>query len=367
MARVVVGSVPDKIAYVFSDEKLVTVGCKWDINWYNESDKPATTKENVLPTFPVDASDENMISKAKTRAAGRYQKSTKTTQIVVVENKPITNVKVLSLEYRGQGGRAYKAVIDKYYVDLREDVLMDVLLKAGVNAGGILQGEYIWAKIGSQMKLIRIGSELHRLVVEFGSKKDIKPVRKNELEVGGVYQTRKKEKAIFLGYVNSTLYKRKTKPPSGYSSYYVSYEQTTYKPSFDYETSKVKKSMLFYRCYDHEGLEKSLEKMKTKPLDGFYYDFHIVKSHKYIEKLDQLELPENMINMLREKVATGIKNKVVEYAGFKAPDGQPQRTPSVSMTTLEGDIEYLSEYLNLYEFGSEPIEPFDIKKYLAFI
>jgi hypothetical protein len=364
MARVVVGSVPDKIAYVFSDEKLVTVGCEWDINWYNESDKPTTTKESVFPTFPADASDENMISKAKSWAAGRYQKSTKETQVVVVENKPITNIKVLSLEYRGQGGRAYKALIEKYYVDLREDVLMDVLLKAGVSTGGILQGEYIWAKIGSQMKLIRVGSELHRLVVEFDSKKDIKPVRKNELEVGGVYQTRKKEKAIFLGYVNSTIYKRKTKPQNIYSGYY---KQTTYKPSFDYEKSNVKKLMLFYKCYDHDGLEKSLEKMKTKPADGYYYDFQIVKAHKYIEKLDQLELSENMINVLREKVATGIKNKVVEYAGFKAPDGQPQRAQSVSMTSIEKDIEYLSEYLNLYEFGSDPIEPFDIKKYLAFI
>jgi hypothetical protein len=82
-------------------------------------------------------------------------------------NNPITNIRVAGLETRGNGGRAYKVVIDDlYYFDLREDVLLEAMIECGINKGGILNGEYIWVKIRSHMKLIRVGSPLHKEMIK---------------------------------------------------------------------------------------------------------------------------------------------------------------------------------------------------------
>ncbi len=236
MSNVAMGSLPEKICYVHSNKKIkVNVGCEWDFK--SDNDKLQTQKVDVFYTFPADNSDKKMLERAE-KWATLYDKDV---SFDVINNAPIQNVNLLSLEERGNGGRAYKVIIGDYYVDLREDVLMDVLLQTGVAPGGVLQGEFIWSKQGAQMKLIRVGSELHRLISEYDSKKDIKPIDKNDLEVGGVYQTKRKEKAIFVGYVNTTVYKtfndKKLK----------AYNRKDVDVKYDFKIKKLKKAMLFYK------------------------------------------------------------------------------------------------------------------------
>lgn len=357
MSKVATGSIPEKISYVFSDEQEVAVGCEWDISWF-ENEEHQNTKVKVLPAFPVDSTDDKTMQRAKSWAAqgewdpNTYQHKPATPQIEEVDNKPIKDVKVLSLEQRGNGGRAYKALIGKYYVDLREDVLMDTLLQAGVAPGGILQGEYVWAKSGSQMKLVRIGSELHRLIAEFESKKDIKPVGKKDLEVGGVYRDRKKNTAIFVGYVNTTVFKKEEFPTWSERSYK--------KPTFNFPRSEIKKAMLFYEVYDFEGLDKSVKQMKSKDSD---YQFKIKKSHTYIEKIKNVTIPDDLIPYLRNKATKVIKNMILEYTGHKQPK---QGYAAADGWTLSEYISYHSEHLNLYPFGGEPVDLFDVKKFLLF-
>ncbi len=208
-SKVAVGSIPEKICYIFSKETKAVIGCEWDVSWY---DKSQNKTEKVLPAFPVDDADEKARDKATQWAErGYYGQPKQVAKYQTVDNVPVKDVRVFSLEHRGQGGRAYKVIIGKYYVDLREDVLMDTMLQVGIQAGGLLLGEYVWAKMGSQMKLVRVGSELHRLLLEFQSKKDIKPIGKTDLEVGGVYQTRKKQRAIFVGCVNTVGFALKSR------------------------------------------------------------------------------------------------------------------------------------------------------------
>ena len=241
MSKVAVGSIPEKITYVFSEQISVAVGCEWDISWHESDDGPKTVKQEVTPAFPVDSSDEKTMKRAIQWASQdgwdfeTKSRKTKKHDVQEIENIPVSNVKVLSLEHRGQGGRAYKAIIHDFYIDLREDVLMDTLLQVGVDPGGVLKGEYVWAKMGAQMKLVRVGSELHRLIVEFDSKKDVKPVGKGDLEIGGVYQDRKKNKAVFCGYVNTTNFKSEDESPS--------YNRIK-KSEFKYKKTTVKKAML---------------------------------------------------------------------------------------------------------------------------
>lgn len=365
MAKVAVGSIPQKICYVYSVKRDVSVGCPWDIEFWNSKSlgeesadaKIKYAKESVYPTYPTDASDENAISKASQWADHAYENGNRITVEVKkheVENEPVKNIRLLSLELRSQGGRAYKAVIDdQFYVDLKEDVLMDALLQTGVMPGGKLQGEFIWVKLRSQLKLVRVGSELHRLVLEFDSKKDTKPISKNELEVGGIYQTRKKEKALFLGYVNTTQY-----------TIAAIKDQKKYdylrQPDFKYYHKNIKKAMLFYELYDYETLEKNLKGLTQPDSD---YRFVIKKTHSYLDKINQIELNKNIINTIRLRSLAKIKDLMLEYTGHKAPKQGYAKTSGIY---LEQMIANLAEKINMYPFGETKVEPFDVNKYLTY-
>jgi len=348
--KIAIGSIPEKICYVFSDEQEVFIGCEWDIDY---SEKAAPNKAKVLPAFPVDENDVSGKSKATSWAERSHynSKDKKTAQYDTVDNKPISGVKVFSLEHRGQSGRAYKAVIGKYYVDLREDVLMDTMLQAGVDKGGVLLGEYVWAKMRSNMKLVRVGSEIHRLIVEFDSKKDLKPFNKNDLEVGGVYRTRQMDHAIFIGYINTTIFHTK----HGRNSW-----DKNKKVDFDFNHKVIKKAMLFYNIYDIKNIASDVDKIKS--VDN--KDYFIIKAtHTYIEKIDNIDLPEDIIESVRQRTMKEAKKTILEYTGHIPPK---QHFLKADEHVLEDTIVSHSNNLNMYKYGDKPVDLFDVKKFLLF-
>jgi hypothetical protein len=342
-SKVAMGSIPEKICYVFSDEAEVDVGCRWDIDWRDDT---RTNREKVLPAYPIEDSD----TKARVRATqwaeqSYYNAPKKVAQFDSVDNKPITNVKILSVQHRSQGGVAYKATIGKYYVDLREDVLMDTLLQAGVGKGGVLLGEYVWAKTSASLKLVRVGSELHKLIMEFESKKNLKPVGKNDLEVGGIYQTRKKEQSVFLGYVNTSVFCT-TSGSRG---------------KFDFANSSIKKAMLFYRIYNYNEVKKDHSLLWKEAT--LHYQFSIKKTHTFIEKAEQLILPDDIIEKIRRRSIKEIKNLILNYTGHIPPKPTYRK---LNDDELENYIITYSDHLNMYKHGTSPVELFDVKKFLLF-
>lgn len=357
MAKVAVGSIPKNISYVFSEEKEVPVGCAWDINWSNSEDEPKTIKKKVFPAYPVDSSDTTALTRATNWVNQRKYDYTTNTYINLPfsikeeENKPISNIQVLSLEERAQGGRAYKILIDKYYVDLREDVMMDTLLQVGIDPGGILKGEYIWAKMGAQTKLVRIGSELYRLLVEFDSKKDFKSIGKNDLEIGGLYQDKRKNKAIFIGYINTVSFKSE----NGKESW-----KDTPKATFNFTQKVIKKSMLFYEFSSYESIDQNINMMNS---DKRNYYFKIKRTHNYIEKIKQVDISTDIVQRLKNNYIENAKNKILEYTGHRAPeDGHRQ----LNANELEDHIVYNSDFINISVYGDPMPKVFDIKKYLIF-
>ena len=355
MSKVVIGSIPKKISYVSSEEKEVAIGCEWDIDWTENENAVKTVKTKVLPTFPADTSDAKMVQKAISWATSGYFNSSaghvdRKHTILERNNEPIKNVKVLSLEQRGNNGRAYKALIDNFYVDLREDVLMDTLLQVGVEPGGILKGNYIWAKIGSNMKLVRVDSELHKLILEFESKKQLKAIKKNDLEVGGIYQDSKKNRAVFLGFVNGTTYSIDDPKPI--------FSKNT--AEFEYTKTPFKKLMLFFNIYNHENLTKTLHLLNQ---EGENFRCQLKRTHTFIEKIDQIVVPSDIISFHRADAAKIVKQKILEYTGHVAPK---KGYGKITAPFLEYIIAQHSNMLNLYPYNEKSPELFDIKKYLIF-
>jgi hypothetical protein len=58
-------------------------------------------------------------------------------------------------------------VDDIFYVDLREDTLLDVLLYGQDNGQGIIRGPFIWLSMGNGLKLMRYGGSEHEEVAKW--------------------------------------------------------------------------------------------------------------------------------------------------------------------------------------------------------
>lgn len=180
------GFLPRKISYVCASKETMDV---YDSDDYR-SKKIASYK--VHPTFPVEDG-----KKLDTAISWTGLKNPK---IDVLDNEPLSNIKVCDLEHRGNGGRAYKVIIhDKYYVDMREDVILDTMITNGVDVGGILKGTYVWAKYGAQMKLVRVGSYAHQLYAEQENPSDLVEIKTSDIKIGGVYEMKSGSKKMYLG------------------------------------------------------------------------------------------------------------------------------------------------------------------------
>ena len=215
MAANNIGHIPTETIYIFSGSQNVTT--TWE-------DIDTRTVEEVLPAFITDSNNKKSIETGKKWAVGcysphiyTYDPVTKTHTTVpnpvppkeamtdTVANDPISRVKVVSLEERGKGGRAYKVVLPRgYYVDMREDVMLDTMKTEGISPGGYLNGRFIWARIGGQMKLVREGSSLHDKLIESTKVVEAPNLSKKDKVVGGIYEDKQNHANVFLGFVKTS-------------------------------------------------------------------------------------------------------------------------------------------------------------------
>jgi hypothetical protein len=116
-------------------------------------------------------------------------------------NTLIPTLQLLTLEERGEGGRAWKALTpDGYLVDLREDVFLDVLFISGVTRDGIIEGPFQWVVYGTQMRLALVDSALYREIKNSQLRKESPKIPDKDLVIGGVYQGVKADHGyVFLG------------------------------------------------------------------------------------------------------------------------------------------------------------------------
>lgn len=116
-------------------------------------------------------------------------------------NKLRTWLQFWAIDERGEGGRAYK-VIDREgrMFDMREDVVEESIF-AGEFNNRLFTGYYLWVRVGSQMRLVRHESRLHKEMLGAKRRKALKKIPNKELGVGGVYRTRDGKAHVYLGRV----------------------------------------------------------------------------------------------------------------------------------------------------------------------
>jgi hypothetical protein len=160
------------------------------------------------------------------------------------DNVPMKNLKILSLEHRGEGGRAYKTVDeDGYRFDLREDELVECMEKYGIDKGSILKGEFVFAKVAAQMKVILVGSKIHKHLKILTELKERDIIKNKDLKYGHIYLNKKNEKSVYLGQVKTFEFN-------------IKYDSTNYCNNICY--SNLKKCSLYYTNFYEEKFDSEI-------------------------------------------------------------------------------------------------------------
>lgn len=180
------GYLPDRITYVCAKKEKSEI---WDEEYENVI---ATFK--VCPAFPVETGRK--LDTAINWATDKNYKPV----CDDLPNEPISNVQIMGLEERGNGGRAYKVTLnDKYYVDMREDTILEAIFDGGILPGGKLTGEYVWGKFGSQLKLIKVGSALYKKCQNGINTFKITELKSSDIKIGGLYKRKSGGICLYLG------------------------------------------------------------------------------------------------------------------------------------------------------------------------
>lgn len=202
------GNIPTKLKIFARPESVLRRG--WD-NIHED-----VIEYKVREIFVTDQEREKTHETASYWLNGVYSKdpnhSLKCKVLDNIPNKEITDLRILTLEIRGQGGRAYKVSatigdIKNACFDLREDVLLECIHEGILKKDGYIDGKFIFAKIESQMKIIRVGSFLHKCVLNYQNTKSLGNIK--DLSVGTVYEDLKGNKFLYQGKMWTYEYKTK--------------------------------------------------------------------------------------------------------------------------------------------------------------
>lgn len=209
------GYIPESIAIVSSIQRPVYR--QWEDAIVINTEINPDDEDLVTPAFVSDSTNQRTVASAISWAERarqyydeKYRKQVVKTDPVKQEtrlNTPFENIRIVKLEYRGSGGRAYKVVTeDNYYYDLREDVMVEAMLKQGIRPGGYVNGKFIWARVNTTMKIVRVGSELHSALVSVSEKRFLPKIDSKRLIPGGLYEGKDNDRFVFIGAVDTSEY-----------------------------------------------------------------------------------------------------------------------------------------------------------------
>jgi hypothetical protein len=111
------------------------------------------------------------------------------------ENESFSDLRWVGIDSRSEGGVVFKVLTPQgWLVDLREDVVIECLMEGAIEnkngpqgIGTYFTAEFIWVVMGSQTRLVRVGSEVYEDIMESVILRGMGPIPEKDLEVGGIY------------------------------------------------------------------------------------------------------------------------------------------------------------------------------------
>lgn len=238
-----------------------------------------TITKEVRPAFVTDAAKSQGVALRWAQDGSQHWVNGKRVtregagRIVSVPNKPFSQLQLVNLERREEGGRAYKVVTeDGYLVDLREDVLFDVLMTSGAAEGGVLRGAFVWGMNSTQMRIVLVGSPLHGECVEGTQLKTLKKIPNKDLKIGHVYVAKSGKVGIFRGQMRKKS------------------ERKTFLAWLDYTPYSATRVIDEFESGDYQ------ERYKKDRLGNVV----VSKAHSYIKDLGSIDVFPNVVHGLMD-------------------------------------------------------------------
>jgi len=308
--------IPEQITYICA--KPITIDIKADFRHYHLDGNSARQQE-VTPIFAIPTGNEKRLATAQEWAQNsfgyrgsnaRYDipatGTLATLKELIRKNDPF-EITLCDLDFRGNGGRAYK-VVDKdgYYFDLREDVLFESLHNSGC-IGGKFQSKYLWCLDHNVMRIIREDSAIHKEFQKIKVIENTEVLKNSELVVGGIYQFKNKPKQLFFGF---------TQQPNARNFRQLWYELNPADTLFSIQNSLQ---------VDRSGSAT------------IFWRLRLAKEHSAIKKIDQMSIDTN------KQIEIG---RLVTESAQKTLDQSQQRGSHASYYS-QPDLEKLQNYIEM--------------------
>lgn len=279
---IVQGKIPDTISIYSTDESIITR----EIGAVKE-------EAEIKPSFICDKDSKTAHETAKNWASGYGR--TRPYNHEDRPNEPWEGLKVWDLEVRGNGGRAYKVITpDGLYLDLREDTFLEAMMTYGIGVGGELPGQYVFAMMASQMRLVRVGSDLHTALVNTTDRKKIAVIGARELKVGGVYRDKAGNVEVFCGHVRENGKRKQFWVKPGYRC--TSQDMKEVQEKFTITASGLGRryswSSSGYTDNERIGMASSVVLRSSHSFIEFLWTIDIGDRSKYFSVVDVQKYPE---------------------------------------------------------------------------
>ena len=278
--------------------------------------------------------------------------ATEGSTVATKPNEPIQYVQLINSSGGYRRNHAWHVLIDEtYFVEMTDGTLMEAV-QHGRAQDGKLYGPFIWARVSSGLRLIRVGSKIYKDLIAQTERIKSKAIRRTELVVGNIYQAENGSFGIFLGDVDYEEFEN-TAPQPTYD-YYTRASQP--KPAGRYKIKEFKRRQLWLSCNDYKngGYKNELAKWEEAKENGTnaafsHYAFQTYTSRRIIKDLGpSRSIPENPIEVYHEITMSGFQQKSDpqtsvdyarwSYAHFSArASGEPERR-------IPG-LEYLYEHI----------------------
>lgn len=289
--------------------------------WEHDIFDGETMGRDVRETFVIDADSKESLATA-IRWAGENA------EITECPNAHIPELELVSLEKRNEGGRAWKVLIGReFYVDLREDVLLDALRNGTGVKDAILKGPFLWCSIAGRLKLVRVGSKLHEAVIAADKRHNAPAAKKSALEVGGIYENKRGERYVYLGQVDTERLSDEANPERpGYGTRVVC-------PS-TWVRAEVRNQQLWGHLRKHlaatvADLFKPMEHVKEED-PWLILLFEVVKNKTVGAQVGREEVPADHLALIRAMTTDGLarydsfnKKKAAEFFKYRGCQQEP--------------------------------------------
>ena len=182
-------------------DKLIAV-CRPEDNYTRHT---SGEKVPCRATFVVPADNSKMLSTAKSWATGgAWGRSFPDPDLFEHDNTPMTSLRLVGIQKRQEGGLAYKVVTPQgYLVDFREEEFLEVLFRGVFRKDGTFKGKFVWGLNKTQMRVVRVGSELYKQLLEAGKRRALTKIKPKDLVKGHHYKAKETRgfSFVFLGRV----------------------------------------------------------------------------------------------------------------------------------------------------------------------